>query len=120
MEIAPFKKYDQTGFTIIGKVCSLNDYQKLRNFYNNLKIGDTNLIIDLSRMTFSSSRGLSFLVEIEQTLKRNGKKLFLLNPREEVGLIIELLGIDRIITIVKTPGKNSKEILLAFNNDCPQ
>lgn len=119
MEIAPFKKYNQTGFTIIGKVCSLNDYQKLRNFYNNLKIRDTNLIIDLSRMTFSSSRGLSLLVEIRQTLKRNGKKLFLLNPREEVGLIIELLGIDRIIPVIKTPGKNDKEILLAFNNVSP-
>ncbi len=105
MEISSFNKYNQTGFSLIGKMCTLNDYQLLKNHFTNIKNKSKNVIVDLSRLTFTSSHGLGTLISISKTLKKMGKNLILFNPREEIELIIKTAGIDKIIRIIQNENK---------------
>lgn len=99
MEIQSFDAYSETGISIIGKLCTLNDYQQLRNFFNNMKINGDYLIADLSRLTFTSSHGLGELIAISNALTRRKKKLILFNPRSEILSVLTLAGIDQVITV---------------------
>ncbi|MGD9202349.1 MAG: STAS domain-containing protein [Chitinispirillia bacterium] len=102
MEIISFQKYDQQGFSVIGKMCDLNDYQHLRSYFDNIKINKKKFIIDLSRLTFSSSHGLGLFIEIAQTLQKSNTEIYLYKPREEINTIISLVGLDQIIPILRS------------------
>ncbi len=105
MEISPFKKNDSvSGVSLIGKLCTLNDYQQLRNHFNNLLIKSSYAIIDLTRLTFTSSHGLGIFLGISRRLKTVNKELILFNPREEIKAVLTLAGID-------------KRVKVAYNNE---
>ncbi len=109
MEITPFEDFSESGITIIGKLCSLNAYQQLRNYFNNMKIVNNYLIVDLRRCTFTSSHGLGELVAISNSLTRRRKKLILFSPREEIFNVITLSGIDQVITVLHSAEEVEKE-----------
>ncbi len=99
MEIQSFDTYSETGISIIGKLCMLNDYQQLRNHLNNMRIAGNYLIVDLSRLTFTSSHGLGEFVAIANTLKRQKKNLILFQPRSEILSVLTLAGIDQLVSV---------------------
>jgi len=103
MEIMPFEKIENTtGISLIGKLCTLNDYQQLRNQITNLKIEGKHLILDLSRLTFSSSHGLGILIGMSNKLNTTDIELVLYNPREEIRSVLSVSGIDKKIKTVYT------------------
>ncbi len=110
MEIKTFSKWNQTCVSLIGKLCTLNDYQQLRNHINNTKIKSDFLIVDLNRLTFTSSHGLGELVAISNALKKRKQKLLLFNPREEIKSIISLAGIDQVTTLLMNEHELEREL----------
>lgn len=112
MEITPFTKYSKTDFSLIGKMCTLNDYQKLRNYFNNLKIKSKFLIIDMSRLTFTGTHGLGTLISISKSTKKQNVKMILYNPKEEINSVIKVTGISMIIKVVN----DKKELAEAIKN----
>lgn len=101
MEITPFNKFESVpGISLIGKLCTLNDYQQLRNYLNNITLKSYYMIIDLSRLTFTSSHGLGIFLGISRKLKATGKELILYNPRDEIKAVLILAGIDKSIKAV--------------------
>jgi anti-anti-sigma factor len=113
MEINSFQKYGQQGFSVIGKMCDLNDYQHLISYFNNIKINDKIFIVDLSRLTFSSSHGLGLFIEISQTLQKSNTEIYLYKPRDEIHTIISLIGLDQVIPIIY----NEKEFMKIIANE---
>ncbi|MBN1980336.1 MAG: STAS domain-containing protein [Chitinivibrionales bacterium] len=101
MEIESGKILNQTSFSLIGKMVHLNDYQKLRNYCNNLRIDESLLIADLSRLTFSSTHGLGIFITVAKTIQKIGKQFILFKPREELLSIIQLIGIDQVIPVIE-------------------
>jgi anti-anti-sigma factor len=100
MEITPFDKVGEaSGVSLIGKLCTLNDYQLLRNYFNNISIKGSYVIIDLTRLTFTSSHGLGLFLGIANKLKTTEKELLLFNPREEIQSVLTLAGIDKRIRV---------------------
>lgn len=103
MEIVPFEKNRRVpGISLIGKLCTLNDYQLLRNQFNNITIEGSYAIIDLTRLTFTSSDGLGIFFNIARRLKAIKKDLILFNPRKEVKSVLLITGIDKRIKIIYT------------------
>ena len=101
MEITPFTKFESApGISLIGKLCTLNDYQQLRNYFNNITLKSNYTTIDLSRLTFTSSHGLGVLLGISSKLKAMGKELILISPRDEIKAVLTLAGIDKRIKVV--------------------
>ena len=100
MEISTFDKIDEvSGIALIGKLCTLNDYQQLRNYFNNITIKGSYAIIDLTRLTFTSSHGLGIFLGISGRLKAAKKELILFNPREEIKAVLTLAGIDKRVKV---------------------
>jgi anti-anti-sigma factor len=100
MEIGPFEKIEGVpGIALIGKLCTLNDYQQLRNYFNNITITGGYAIIDLTRLTFTSSHGLGIFLGISRRLQTAKKELVLFNPREEIKAVLSLAGIDKGVKV---------------------
>ena len=96
MEISTFDKIDEvSGIALIGKLCTLNDYQQLRNYFNNITIKGSYAIIDLTRLTFTSSHGLGIFLGISGRVKA----AILFNPREEIKAVLTLAGIDKRVKV---------------------
>jgi anti-anti-sigma factor len=69
---------------------------------NNTKVTGNFLIIDLRRLTFTSSHGLGELISISNSLKKRSKSPVFFNPRDEIRSIVKISGIDTVITIVES------------------
>ena len=101
MEIMPFDLCEgNPGVSLVGKLCTLNDYQLLRNRFNNIVIPGKYAIIDLARLTFTSSHGLGLFLGIANQLSALGKELVLCNPQEDIASLLRVAGIDRKIRVV--------------------
>jgi anti-sigma B factor antagonist len=64
--------------------------------------GKTRLIVDLSRVGFMDSTGLSVLVAGLKRLRRAGGKLVLIVTDYDVERLLEITGLDRTFTIYRT------------------
>jgi anti-sigma B factor antagonist len=71
-----------------------------------------NLIIDLSKVSYISSRGLGILVDIHKRCQKNGK-LVLCGLSDDVMSIFKLTVLNTFFVIVKT-----KEEALAIMKNC--
>jgi len=58
-------------------------------------------ILDLSELTFISSLGMGMMVAAATSLRRNGKRMVLLDPKPEIAEAVRHARIDSIIPIVQ-------------------
>ena len=114
MEIKSNALLNQTGFCLIGKMVSLNDFQKLQNYCNNLKITSDFLIIDIHRLTFASSHGLGIFITIAKTMQKVGKQLILFNPLDDVLSVCKIIGIDVVVPVMQNL-EDLQNYLLNYN-----
>lgn len=120
MEITVFNKINGiSGISLIGKLCTLNDYQQLRNHFNNVSIESRCAIIDLTRLTFTSSHGLGIFLGISRRLKTVKKELVLFNPRDEIKAVLTLAGIDKEILVASDSEELQQLINMEGTNTDP-
>ncbi len=100
MEIQIIEKRDATFYQVIGKICTLKDYDDLKNIVTAITTKSTLIVIDLSKVTFTSSQGLGVLVFISEEIRDSGTNVVFFNPRQEIKATMELAGIHRVVTIV--------------------
>lgn len=73
---------------------------KLRDAVNEaVEAGNHRLAIDLAGMEFMDSSGLGVLIAALKRLKENDGELVLLSPRDQMRRILNLTGLDKILTI---------------------
>ena len=63
-------------------------------------IKETNLVLDLSRVTNLSSSGLGVLMSALDDGEANGTKLYIMKPSEVVRLAIESTGFSEMFTVI--------------------
>ncbi len=63
-------------------------------------IKETNLVLDLSRVTNLSSSGLGVLMAALDDGESIGKKLYIMKPSEIVRLAIESTGFNEMFTVI--------------------
>lgn len=64
-----------------------------------MEAGNHRLAIDLAGMEFMDSSGLGVLIAALKRLKENDGELALLSPRDQMRRILNLTGLDKILTI---------------------
>jgi anti-anti-sigma factor len=69
-----------------------------------LRPGVSIVIADLTATTFCDSMGARAFVQAHQRAARNGTELRLLRPARAVMRVLELLGLDQVLTICQTAG----------------
>jgi anti-sigma B factor antagonist len=76
-----------------------------------LEVNPSNLLIDLSALTFVDSSGLKFLIDLHQQLGAAEGTIELIDPSDPVTKLIELTGTQFLLT----PQSESK-LLPRFNS----
>lgn len=61
--------------------------------------GNRTVVVDLERMTFIDSSGLSALVEALKCIRSRGGELTLANPSRSTLKVFEISGLNRVFTI---------------------
>ncbi|MEW2354744.1 STAS domain-containing protein [Spirillospora sp. NPDC029432] len=57
------------------------------------------IVLDLSRLTFIDSSGLSVLVEYDAAVRGTGGALSLVAPRPQVSKVLSVTGLNRRLTV---------------------
>ena len=58
------------------------------------------VVLDLKRVTFMDSTGLSFVAQLVRSCKPQGGTVYLLWPIEQLGSAIQTVGLDRLAEVV--------------------
>ena len=64
-----------------------------------LAAGTGSLVLDLADLTFIDSTGMALLVGINERANAAGTELTLLRPREHVGRVLEVTGLDGLLPL---------------------
>jgi len=61
--------------------------------------GTQQLMIDASGLSFADSASIRVLVLAARTVRRRGGELVLLRPQQALARMLEIMGVDQVITI---------------------
>ena len=67
--------------------------------------GATDVRVDLAAVTFIGTNGLSFLARLQQQVTGAGHMLTAVNPSPAVRRGLELVTLDRVITVIGPGGR---------------
>jgi len=103
MEEQPFFEVEKVGDVAVVKLGPRLDIQTVPDVRRRIKrvidSGDKVIVIDMRRIEYISSFGLSMLLTLAKELSNRGGNLFLAQPRETTR---ELLQLTRLQTILPT------------------
>ncbi|GAA2330205.1 STAS domain-containing protein [Dactylosporangium salmoneum] len=71
-----------------------------------LETGATEVVIDLTSLSFIDSSGLGTLVGCWRRAKNTGASLAVANPNDDVRMTLEITGLDQILPITSEPVSN--------------
>jgi anti-sigma B factor antagonist len=77
---------------------SLDLYTQVKNLLE--KYQDMNLVLDFKLLEFIDSSGLGFLVAVNSTLLKQGRKLTLSAVPENLMGLLKITNLDRVLKIV--------------------
>lgn len=87
---------------VSGRVDSMNASQLGEALANEVESGNTQLVLDLSKVDYMSSAGLRELVASLKKVKRASGDLRIAQPSERVREVLEMAGLDTIFHIYPT------------------
>ena len=88
-----------TSFTLDGRFDAFETEIFRQKIDDALDAGQTNLLVDLSQVTFIDSSGLAELVRGMKRSRQAGGDLQLLQPSNPVAVILELTGLDKAFVV---------------------
>jgi anti-anti-sigma factor len=68
-----------------------------------LDTGTGGLVVDLSRVTFIDSSGLSALIRVNQRMSAAGRELSIIAPGPSAAKIFEITGLDQVLPLRAGP-----------------
>ncbi len=91
--------------TVVAKVEGVVDSTTLEEFFRAISgifADDTkNLLLDVSRMNFISSGGLSVLQDAYRKAESRGGKVFIVGASEQIRELLEVVGFQRIFPMFR-------------------
>jgi len=87
---------------VIGRVDSLNAAELGTSLSNAIDEGNTNIVLDLSQVSYMSSAGLRELVSAFKKVRRVSGDLRIAQPSTRVQEVLEMAGLDTIFQIFPT------------------
>jgi anti-anti-sigma factor len=88
---------------IIGKIDRLKDSIILKSYINTLLEKNALFIaMDLAQVTYLDSGALNVLIYCHNTLKKKSGNLVLIEPNEYVRDVLEVVGLNKLVTIYST------------------
>jgi anti-anti-sigma factor len=99
-------KREKNGFQVIdvvGKINRLKDSIVLKSFINTIVEKEAQKVaLNLAKVTYLDSGALNVLIYCHNTLSRKDGVLVLIEPNEYVRDVLEVVGLDKLVTIYST------------------
>lgn len=76
------------------------------------KAGVGIILLDFRNITSITSAGLMGLVEVFRVIRAAGCKLFLCSPSEQVRMLFELTGLDRVFEVFASVDEFNRSMLI--------
>jgi anti-sigma B factor antagonist len=83
----------------LGGYIDLSTGDQLREVLNAAAKGTSHLVVDMSRLGFMDSTGLSVLVDVHKRLDGRGAKLALAAPQPVVAKVLAISGLDQVLAL---------------------
>jgi len=83
----------------LGGYIDVSTRKQLRDVLAAAAKGTSHLVIDMSRLGFMDSTGLSVLVEVYRRLNGRGGTLALAAPQPIVAKVLQISGLDQVLTV---------------------
>ena len=83
----------------LGGYIDVSTRRQLQDVLNAASNGAAHLVVDMSRLGFMDSTGLSVLVEMYKRLAKRGGTLRLAAPQPIVAKVLAISGLDRVLTV---------------------
>ncbi|MFP4164003.1 MAG: STAS domain-containing protein [Chitinispirillaceae bacterium] len=96
---------------VVGKIDRLKDSIVLKSYINSLlEKGVLNVALNLAQVTYLDSGALNVLIYCQNALKKNGGVLVLIEPNEYVRDVLEVVGLNKLVTIYTTEEEFENEV----------
>lgn len=89
---------------VVGRMDAKNAQKLMGECRAVLNAGHRHLILELSQVQYINSAGLRLLVQLYNLARARGGTLEVANPSERVLRVMQLVGLDSILTILDEPG----------------
>jgi anti-anti-sigma factor len=83
----------------LGGYIDLSTRKQLRDVLAAAAKGTSHLVVDMSRLGFMDSTGLSVLVEVHRRLDGRGGTLALAAPQPIVAKVLQISGLDQVLAV---------------------
>jgi len=88
---------------LVGKIDRLKDSIVLKSYVNSLlEKEQVHIAMNLSKVTYLDSGALNVLIYTHNTVKKKNGALALIDPNEYVKDVLEVVGLDKLVTIYST------------------
>lgn len=87
---------------LVGHFYNLEDFDELKKEMDKYIENKNSIVLDISRITFLSSRGLGVFITIARKFQENNLTCVLFCPREEILDTIRISGVDMVVTVAET------------------
>jgi anti-sigma B factor antagonist len=98
-QLAVDQQPDRTVLRVTGDLDLETSPHLLAGAEPHLADGGKNLVVDLSRLEFIDSSGLSALIRINQRVTASGRQLVIISPAPRVAKAFEITGLDQVLPL---------------------
>jgi len=111
MEINGRNRYGYHIIDVVGKVDRLKDSIALKSYVETLvEKGELRVAMNLATVNYLDSGALNVLIYCQNILEKKGSKFIIIQPNEYVSDVLNVVGIDKLITIYNTEGEFENEV----------
>jgi anti-anti-sigma factor len=111
MDISGRNKCGYHVIDVVGKVDRLKDSMALKTYVGDfVEKGGVRVAMNMASVNYLDSGALNVLIYCQTILEKKGSKLILIQPNEYVSDVLNVVGIDKLITIYNTEGEFENDV----------
>jgi len=88
---------DQWNFDLIGEIDISNAHQLKQQLEAAYAAHSTNIYLDLEHLSYIDSTGLGVIIGVYGSIRGNGHKTIILNPKDNVKKLLRITSLDKVL-----------------------
>jgi anti-sigma B factor antagonist len=84
-------------FDLVGEIDISNAHQLKQQLEAAYAAHPTNIYLDLARLSYIDSTGLGVIIGVYGTIRGNGHKTIIVNPKDNVRKLLRITSLDKVL-----------------------
>jgi anti-sigma B factor antagonist len=91
------EKNDRWEFDLVGEIDISNAHQLKQQLEAAYSAHATNIYLDLEHLSYIDSTGLGVIIGVYGTIRGNGHKTIIVNPKDNVRKLLRITSLDKVL-----------------------